>query len=209
MRVIERDRQEQQFFEGEPDLEPPEELCISEVDEDALLEEEIDNEDVLEQDVDDELLTTTLEHLVHLGDDDGAGPLVRGRPTDGGAGDHVDAADDADAADDPDDDALDALEVDDLEDLEESLDRLLEERLAVEDGSRPGLDGEDADDAFASLDRGVWITMRVVGAGGPGVVEEIPAPCSLDEFVCRGCFLVRHRVQLAEPAALLCRDCSS
>lgn len=203
MRLMERDRQEQQFFEGEPDLEPPEELCVSEVDEDAVLEEEIDNEDVLEQDVDDDLLTTTLEHLVHLGDDDGAGPVVRG----GRDGGDVDSEGEG-GDDDDDDDALDALEVDDLEDLEESLDRLLEERLATEDGSRPGLDGDEADDALPSLNGAVWVTMRVVGAGGPGVVEEIPAPCRVDEFVCRGCFLVLKRVQLAEPTTMLCRDCS-
>jgi len=196
MRVVERERQEQQFFEGEPDLEPPEELALSEIDEDAVLEEEIDNEDVLEQDVDDDLLTTTLEHLVHLGDDDGA--IVRGRDPDGQPGG---------GEEDDDEDDLDSLEVDDLEDLEESLDRLLDVRLAVEDGSRDGWDGDDQDDGSSSAGRGVWITMRVVGAGAPGVIEEIPAPCRLDEFVCRGCFLVRKTVQLADPLSTLCRDC--
>jgi hypothetical protein len=198
MRVVERERQEQQFFEGEPDLEPPEELALSEIDEDAVLEEEIDNEDVLEQDVDDDLLTTTLEHLVHLGDDDD-GASVRGRDLDGHPG--------GDDADDDEDD-LDALEVDDLEDLEESLDRLLDARLAVEDGSRDGWGGDDQDDAYSAAGHGVWITMRVVGAGGPGVIEEIPAPCRPDEFVCRGCFLVRKTVQLADPLSMLCRDCA-
>lgn len=199
MRVIEQERQEQQFFEGEPDLEPPEELALSELDEDAVLEEEIDNEDVLEQDVDDDLLTTTLEHLVHLGDDDGDGATVRGREPSGRPG----------GGDDDDGDDLDSLEVDDLEDLEESLDRLLDARLAVEDGVRDGWDGDDQDDPDSSAGRGVWITMRVVGAGGPGVIEEIPAPCRPDEFVCRGCFLVRKRVQLADPLSTLCRDCAS
>lgn len=197
MRVAERDRQEQQFFEGEPDLEPPEELAVSELDEDAVLEEEIDNEDVLEEDVDDDVLTTTLEHLVHLGDDDGDGGLLRRREKDGVVG-----TDD----DEDDDDSLDSLEVGDLEDLEESLDRLLEERLALDDESRSAFD--DADGG-PSDGQGVWITMRVVGAGGPGVIEEIPGPCRPDEFVCRGCFLVRSTVQLADPLSRLCRDCAS
>ncbi len=32
-------------------------------------------------------------------------------------------------------------------------------------------------------------------------------PQQEDEFVCMGCFLVRHRAQLGDPADTLCTDC--
>ncbi len=35
------------------------------------------------------------------------------------------------------------------------------------------------------------------------------APRGSDEFVCRSCFLVRGRVQLADPATMACHDCST
>jgi hypothetical protein len=194
MRVAEHEGQEQRFFEGEPELEPPEELAVAELDDDAVLEGELDNEDVLEQDVDDELLTTTLENLVHLGDDDGDPPASLR---------HQDPVGEDEGEDD---EALDAMEVDDLEDLEESLDRLLEERLALEDTA--AAPDDDEDDMVPVSAPTVGVTMRVVGAGGPGVVEELPAGCGRDEFVCRGCFLVRHRAQLADPAGMRCHDCA-
>lgn len=71
MRVIERSEPEQNFSEGEPDLEAPEELATHELDDRAVLEEDLDNEDVSEEDVDEDVLTDTLESLVHPdGDED-------------------------------------------------------------------------------------------------------------------------------------------
>jgi len=54
MRLVERHRAplETHFTEGELDLEPPEELAIGDLDDEAILEEELDNEDLLEEDVD-------------------------------------------------------------------------------------------------------------------------------------------------------------
>jgi hypothetical protein len=71
MRLAERHRVpvEAHFTEGELDLEPPEELAIGELDDEAILEEELDNEDLLEQDVDEDTLEASLEDLVHAGDD--------------------------------------------------------------------------------------------------------------------------------------------
>ena len=71
MRLAERHREpvEAHFTEGELDLEPPEELAIGELDDEAILEEELDNEDLLEQDVDEDTLEASLEDLVHGGDD--------------------------------------------------------------------------------------------------------------------------------------------
>ncbi len=75
MRVIERQgsREDEHFTEGEPDLEPPEELAVLEVDEEALFEEDLENEVDLEDEVDEEFLESSLDHLIHDGDDDGDG----------------------------------------------------------------------------------------------------------------------------------------
>jgi hypothetical protein len=177
---------EQRFSEGEPDLEPPEELAVGEIDDDTLLEGRLENDEVREEDVDDELLSWTLEDLVHVDDDvEGAGdPDVPGGAVElralGTAG-NVDE-----------EDFLETLEVEDLEDLEESLDLLLALRLAVvgpaEDGAEDG--GEHRAGPSA-------------GAGdGAGLA------CGPEEFVCRSCFLVHHRAQLAGGDGRVCRDCA-
>jgi hypothetical protein len=176
MRVAEGQEQEEHFSEGEPDLEPPEELAVGELDDELLLEEELDSETVLEEDVDDDILEATLEDLVHAGDTDGD--------------------DDADLPEEPVGGPADVEELDvealDLADVEESLDRILRERLALT-GDEP--EDEEADDEASA----------VVGAGATVLAV---APCRTDEFVCRGCFLVRSRTLLADPAAGLCRDCA-
>lgn len=66
------------LVEGEPDLEPPEELAMAEVDDDALLEEDLDTATVDEDDVDEERLAGTLEDLTHAADDE----LQAGEDTD-------------------------------------------------------------------------------------------------------------------------------
>jgi hypothetical protein len=38
--------------------------------------------------------------------------------------------------------------------------------------------------------------------------ETLPAPVAPEEFVCRSCFLVKRRTQLADPEQMWCRDCS-
>ena len=182
MRLIELGG-EQQFSEGEPDLEPPEELALGEIDDDALLGERLENDDLSEEDVDDELLSWTLEDLVHVDDDLGE------------AGDRGAPGDDADDADDADEeDLVGTLEVEDIEDLEESLDLLLALRLAAapaEDGWAEGGSAEDDGGAAARADG-----------------RSARLACSPEEFVCRACFLVHHRSQLVEGGALVCRDCA-
>ena len=130
MRLIELGG-EQQFSEGEPDLEPPEELALGEIDDEALLGERLENDDLSEEDVDDDLLSWTLEDLVHVDDDlDEAGN--RGGAT-------------GDAGEEDEEDLVGTLEVEDIEDLEESLDLLLALRLAA----APAEDGSDQDDGSA------------------------------------------------------------
>jgi hypothetical protein len=183
MRLVEP--QEQHFTEGEPDIEPPEEFAISELDDVAQLEEELDNEDVLEQDVEEDVLEETLEDLVHSGDsdegDDEAGPespvgLVV--DPDGGS------------------EALDELESDD--DTEEALDLILEHRLAIV----PDADGAEADGSLDGSEAAPGHPAR----SSDGDEADV-RPCGPDEFTCRSCFLVQSRELLADPAALVCRDC--
>jgi hypothetical protein len=62
--------QEQRFSEGEPDLEPPEEMAVGELDADVELEEDLDCQLVDEDDVDTAVLQQTLEDLSHAADDE-------------------------------------------------------------------------------------------------------------------------------------------
>ncbi|HUI02231.1 MAG TPA: DUF4193 family protein [Acidimicrobiales bacterium] len=180
---------EPRFTEGEPDLEPPEELAIGELDEQAVLEEELDNEDLLEQDVDEDVLEATLDDLVHAQDDldDGLDDTVEGLEVASGLspGRGVPVGT---AEAEPDDDVDD-----DLDDTVEGLDALLQVRLALVD------DGADGVGELALGD--VLVRARPV-------TSEV-APCGLGEFVCRSCFLVRSQAQLCDPVALTCRDCSA
>jgi len=184
MRLV--DSPEQHFTEGEPDIEPPEELAISELDDVALLEEELDNEDVLEQDVEEDVLEETLEDLVHHDDGDeevdeepeAPVGLVVPSPGEG----------DLEADDD--------LERDD--DLEEGLDLVLEHRLALVE--QPAAE-EAGDDELAGTSRRP--------APRAEAAEEDVRPCGPDEFTCRSCFLVHSRGLLADERAMVCRDCSA
>jgi uncharacterized protein DUF4193 len=181
MRVV-GDR-EQHFTEGEPDIEPPEEFAISELDDVTQLEEELDNEDILEQDVEEGVLEETLEDLVHAGDDDELGPespvgLVVVPAGEGEVDDDVDTDDD----------------------LEEGLDLILEHRLAI----APEFDAAGADGALDGDGA------RESGVVGPGVAdhdEDEVRPCGPDEFTCRSCFLVHHLALLADARTMVCRDC--
>ncbi len=189
MYVVDQDREEH-FSEGEPDLEPPEELAVGELDDDLLLEGDLESEAVLEEDVDEDVLEATLDDLTHQADDDDPDPDEEPM---GSAQD------------------LEELEVEalDIADVEESLDRILRERLAVEDELQ-----DEPDDESGADERGARNADGVGGAAvatshGVLVEEVVVAPCRDGEFVCLGCFLVRSRAQLADPAASLCRDCAS
>lgn len=177
MRVVERVEPEEHFSEGEPDLEPPEELAVAELDDDTLLEEDLDSEIVLEQDVDEDTLEVTLEDLVHLDDEEEDDDAVQSTVAE-------DAAD-ADELEELDAEALDVA------DVEESLDRILQLRMAA---AADGAADEDDDGAAVRL--------------AADLQALAVAPCRTDEFVCAGCFLVRSRVLLADASRPLCRDCA-
>ncbi|MGH9029204.1 MAG: hypothetical protein ACRDV4_06265 [Acidimicrobiales bacterium] len=179
MRLVER--AEEHFTEGEPDLEPPEELALGELDDEQLLEEELDNDDISEEEVDEVTLELTLENLVHQSDPDdedesgeiliSPGPLLAEAMSSQPDSD----LDDVEVAD---------LEVADIEDVEESLDHILAERLA----------GDEAAPEDEELDEESHTALHVHVR---------------DEFVCEACHLVRCRAQLSNPATLLCTDCAS
>lgn len=127
MRVIERQNhgRDEHFTEGEPDLEPPEELAVAELDDETVLEEDLDSRADLEDEVDEDVLASSLEILVHGGDrvefEDGVDdPVVDDRLLDGD---------------------LEDLEIDEVEDRVESLDRILREKLAGDE--EPAVDADD------------------------------------------------------------------
>ena len=198
MRLAERHAgaAETHYTEGELDLEPPEELAIGELDDEAILEEGLDNEDLLEQDIDEDTLEETLEDLVHAGDDDVDGDdeddsdalhLALGTPIALDSGESGGASDSEDELG--------------SEELEESLDLVLLERMAL-----VGDEGDREDEEFGSalVEHNLLSQMQADNADLVDV-----APCGSDEFVCRSCFLVRKRVQLVDHAAMACHDCST
>jgi hypothetical protein len=117
VRVIERqgNRDDEHFTEGEPDLEPPEELAVAEVDEEWRLEEDLERRADLEDEVDVDALESSLDHLVHDGDE---------------------VEDESERA------TLGDLEIEDLEDREESLDLILRSKLAGDEEPVPDEDDE-------------------------------------------------------------------
>ncbi len=198
MRLAERHREapEAHFTEGELDLEPPEELALVELDDEAILEEELDNEDLLEQDVDDDILEASLDAVVH-GDEDEALDVLGGPvafvTTDGATSNGT-----ADTDEDVADQDLDA------EDLADSLDMVLLERMALLDDDDESDDEADGDGGSARGTRALLVQI----ATDTVEISEV-APCRADEFVCRSCFLVRRRVQLVDPVAMACGDCAT
>jgi hypothetical protein len=184
VRVIERQgsRKDEHFTEGEPDLEAPEELAVLDLDDETVLEEDLDSRADLEDEVDEEVLASSLEHLVHDGDnddDDGVDGDGRsnGRVETDGSGESVAVL-------------LGDLEIEELEDREESLDRILRDKLAGD---------EEREDDLHELDIDSLATAGEVRLSS----------CGADEFVCDRCFLVRHRAQRAGASASRCHDCSS
>ncbi len=64
-------------------------------------------------------------------------------------------------------------------------------------------------EAEAELEDGVVVRSLLLQVLTDGVELAEVAPCGADEFVCRSCFLVRRRVQLADAVTMACLDCST
>jgi hypothetical protein len=77
------------------------------------------------------------------------------------------------------------------EDVEASLDEILRERLE-------GVGEEEGEEEEGEM---------IEPAGRVGLSEAEVVPCTAEEFVCRSCFLIKPRSQLADPQRLICTDC--
>jgi hypothetical protein len=77
------------------------------------------------------------------------------------------------------------------EDVEASLDEILRERLE-------GVEEEEGEEEEGEI---------IEPAGRVGLSEAEVVPCTAEEFVCRSCFLIKPRSQLADPQRLICTDC--
>ena len=147
-------------------------------DEPDLDEEDLDEEVVIEEEFDDALLD----------DDDVEDPLVDVEgvvipPVVGLVPVVVEPV----AEEEEDDDVVDLDEELHPDDVEEALDVVLRERTVA-----AGLEGEEDDDEPDEP-----------GEGGTKIV-----PRRENEFLCRSCFLVLPRHQLADEKRMICRDCA-
>jgi len=153
-------------------------------DEPELDEEELD-EDALEEDFDEELIDDDVE------DDDALeADVVEGEilvPLAGVVVEEGETTGTADAEEDEEDDVVDLDEELHPDDVEEALDVVLRERTVA-----AGLEGEDDEDEPDEP-----------GEGGTKIV-----PRRENEFLCRSCFLVLPRHQLADESRMICRDCA-
>jgi Domain of unknown function (DUF4193) len=150
-------------------------------DEPELDEEDLD-EDVIAEDFDDELIDDLDEDLdAEVVDDAALVPLV---------GVVVPVADPVVEEVEEEDDEDDVVDLDEElhpDDVEEALDVVLRERTVA-----AGLEGEEDDDEPDEP-----------GEGGTKIV-----PRRENEFLCRSCFLVLPRHQLADETRMICRDCA-
>jgi hypothetical protein len=79
------------------------------------------------------------------------------------------------------------------EQTETSLDEILAKK--AEEGTTPEETEEDTMIASPGTDKVEALTVKVV-------------PQQPTEFVCKKCFLVKHRSQLADKKRMICRDCA-
>jgi hypothetical protein len=149
-------------------------------DEPELDEEDLDEEVVIEEEFDDALLEDSEEVEDPLVDVEGVViPPVVGL---------VPVPAEPVAEEEEDDDVVDLDEELHPDDVEEALDVVLRERTVA-----AGLEGEDDDDE----------PDEPGGEGGTKIV-----PRRENEFLCRSCFLVLPRHQLADEKRMICRDCA-
>jgi len=110
-----------------------------------------------------------------------------------------------------DEDIVDDDDIDDLEPPEEALatdpppvaaDPAAEvesiEELIVKKEAAAEAEDEDDDDPLATLSREERLE----------AVDTRVVPMQSTEFVCKNCFLVKHRSQLKDKKRMLCRDCA-
>jgi hypothetical protein len=154
-------------------------------DEPELDEEDLD-EDVITEEFDEELVDDDLDDdlVVDVVVDDVVLPVVgKGKA----AAPVVAEPIVAEVEEEDEDDVVDLDEELHPDDVEEALDVVLRERTVA-----AGLEGEEEDDEPDEP-----------GEGGTKIV-----PRRENEFLCRSCFLVLPRHQLADETRMICRDCA-
>jgi len=155
-------------------------------DEPELDEEELD-EDALEEDFDEELIDDDAEIdddlEAEVADEEVLVPLVGVVVEEAAPG----AATETEDEEEEEDDVVDLDEELHPDDVEEALDVVLRERTVA-----AGLEGEEDEDEPDEP-----------GEGGTKIV-----PRRENEFLCRSCFLVLPRHQLADESRMICRDCA-
>ena len=166
---------------SDDEFEDEPELEEDDLDEDALDEEDFDDDD------DDELVDDVVDDddVVAIADveaDDEIDPMVV--PVGVVV---VEPTEVAETTEDEEDDVVDLDEELHPDDVEEALDVVLRERTVA-----AGLEGEEDDDEPDEP-----------GEGGTKIV-----PRRENEFLCRSCFLVLPRHQLADESRMICRDCA-
>jgi hypothetical protein len=153
-------------------------------DEPELEEEDLD-EDALDEedfDEDDDLVAEDLDDdaIADVEDGDEIEPIVVPVAA-------VEKAEAGETSDEDEDDVVDLDEELHPDDVEEALDVVLRERTVA-----AGLEGEEDEDEPDEP-----------GEGGTKIV-----PRRENEFLCRSCFLVLPRHQLADESRMICRDCA-
>jgi Domain of unknown function (DUF4193) len=153
-------------------------------DEPELEEEDLD-EDALEEDFDEELVADDVDdadddEIAVVAEGDEITPLVVPVAV-------VEATEAGATTDDEEDDVVDLDEELHPDDVEEALDVVLRERTVA-----AKLEGEEDEDEPDEP-----------GEGGTKIV-----PRRENEFLCRSCFLVLPRHQLADERRMICRDCA-
>ena len=113
----------------------------------------------------------------------------------------TDDDDDVELTDDEveDEDAAASLDDDDDDSEESSLDELLAQRSAARRGS--GDDSEDDVEEILS-----FVPEPELGSVDPLPSKIVPVKDQM-EFVCKSCYLVKKRSQLADAERMFCRDC--
>ncbi|MGI8707939.1 MAG: DUF4193 family protein [Actinomycetota bacterium] len=156
-----------------------------------MAKDELDLEEPQDDAVaDDEPLADLADPDLEIDDDDDDDEVVATAESD---------VDDSDDDDDDEEDVSAALPDEDEEEGQASLEEMLAQRAAARRGT------DDADDD------GDIMSLSSEKDDEPAPIVDLPARATPikagEEFVCKSCFLVKPRVQLADEARGFCRDC--
>jgi hypothetical protein len=160
-------------------------MSDDEFEEEPELEEEELDEEAIDEDFVEELVDDDDDDLLAEDDEletegDGVEPIVVSVAK-------VESTERGEGGDEEEDDVVDLDEELHPDDVEEALDVVLRERTVA-----AGLEGEEDEDEPDEP-----------GEGGTKIV-----PRRENEFLCRSCFLVLPRHQLADESRMICRDCA-